>query len=324
MNRRIVDHAHAQRAALTMAIWVPLAIVVACVVVVFADGLANGGLVHWGPTPTDTTHWWVPATLISAIGLPVIAGIGFFLTRATRMTGMNSWMPAICLGLTVFHCLGLGVGPVLFGASLATAIPILVGFALGVVVALVIWAFLPQEAPAPAAVERADAVPVKPGDVMAWTGRISPPAALIALLIGVILITLTAGTILILTLHVRGAMLWILSIVFFIVLITTAEFRVAAGPAGLTVRSVVGWPSFRIPTTEITRAGVVDVDPLADFGGWGLHWVIGRSGKGRLGIVSRRGAALEVVRQDGRSFVLTIDDASTAAAVLETYAKEKA
>ncbi|MCL2653690.1 MAG: hypothetical protein FWD63_07910, partial [Propionibacteriaceae bacterium] len=257
-------------------------------------------------------------------GLPVIAGIGFFLARATRMAGMNAWMPAVSMGLTVFHSLGLGVGPVLVGASLPVAVPILLGFALGAIAALLTWWLLPREAPRPAAVESARAFPMKRGEVMAWTGRISPPGGLIAVLIIVVIITLTAGTVLTLTVHARGALFWILSIVFLVVLITTSEFRIAAGPTGLTVRSVVGWPSFHVPTTDITRAGVVDVDPLSDFGGWGLHWVIGRSGKGRLGIVSRRGSALEVVRQDGRSLVLTIDDASTAAAVLETYAKEKA
>jgi len=323
MNRQIVDHMSARRNALVMGVWVPLAIVATAVSVVYGAGVHDGGLVHWGPTPEGTANWLIPATLICAIGLPVIAGIGFFIARATRMAGMNAWMPAVSLGLTLFHSLGLGVGPVLFGVSTPTAIPIFAGFVIGVAASLLTWWLLPHETPAPAAVESARALPVKRGEVMAWTGRISPPAALIALLIGVVILTLMAGAILTLTVHARGALFWVLSIIFFVVLITTFEFRVAAGPGGLSVRSVVGWPSFRIPTTEITRAGVVDIDPLSDFGGWGLHWVIGRSGKGRLGIVSRRGSALEVVRQDGRSFVLTIDDAATAAAVLETYAKEK-
>ena len=323
MNRRIVDHASAQRAALVMAVWVPLAIVIAAAVVVFCVGTASIGLVHWGQTPASTAPWWVPAALIGAIGLPVIAGIGFFLARATRMAGINAWMPAVSMGLTVFHSLGLGVGPVLFGTTLPAAVPILVGFALGVAAALLTWWLLPQEAHQPAAVESAHTFPMTRGEVMAWTGRISPPNGLIALLISVIVITLATGAVLTLTVHARGVLFWILSLIFLVVLITTSEFRIAAGPSGLTVKSVVGWPSFRIPTAEITRAGVVDVDPLSDFGGWGLHWVIGRSGKGRLGIVSRPGSALEVVRQDGRSLVLTIDDASTAAAVLETYAKEK-
>jgi len=324
MSRRTVGHADARRAALVAAVWVPLAIVVAAVAVVFGAGVNGGGFVHWGSASDGTAPWWVPAVLIGAIGLPVIAGIGFFLARAARMAGMNAWMPAVSVGLTVFHCLGLGVGSALFGASLPTAVPILVGFALGAVAAALTWWLLPQEAPAPATVQPASAFPVHVGEVMAWTGRISPPAGLIALLIGVVAVTLIAGAVLVLTVHMRGAMLWILSTIFFVVLITTSEFRIAAGPAGLTVRSVVGWPSFRVPAAEITRAGVVDVDPLSDFGGWGLRWVIGRSGKGRLGIVSRRGPALEVVRQDGRSLVLTIDDASTAAAVLETYTKEQA
>ena len=49
--------------------------------------------------------------------------------------------------------------------------------------------------------------------------------------------------------------------------------------------------------------------------------MIGPRGKGRWGIVTRRGSGLEVVRRDGRSIVVTVDDAGTAAAVLETYAR---
>jgi hypothetical protein len=41
--------------------------------------------------------------------------------------------------------------------------------------------------------------------------------------------------------------------------------------------------------------------------------------RGRWGIVTHRGPGLEVVRRDGRSIVVTVDDAGTAAAVLETY-----
>jgi hypothetical protein len=62
---------------------------------------------------------------------------------------------------------------------------------------------------------------------------------------------------------------------------------------------------------------------MADFGGWGFRWVIGPTRKGRWGLVTRRGPGLEVFRHDGRSIVVTVDDAGTAAAVLETYAKKQ-
>lgn len=63
------------------------------------------------------------------------------------------------------------------------------------------------------------------------------------------------------------------------------------------------------------------LDPLADFGGWGSRWVIGTNRKGRWGIITRRRPCLELFRHDGRFIVVPLDDAGTAAAVLETYAK---
>jgi hypothetical protein len=104
-----------------------------------------------------------------------------------------------------------------------------------------------------------------------------------------------------------------------VVLLVTAQFVVTAGPRGFIVRSALGWPRLSIPAVSLAKAGVVQIDPMADFGGWGIRWVIGPSRRGRWGIVTHRGPGLEVVRRDGRSIVVTVDDAGTAAAVLETY-----
>ena len=58
------------------------------------------------------------------------------------------------------------------------------------------------------------------------------------------------------------------------------------------------------------------VSPLAEFGGWGYR--VGRGG--RVGVVLRTGEGLQVERSGGRSFVVTIDDAATGAALLNTLA----
>jgi hypothetical protein len=104
-----------------------------------------------------------------------------------------------------------------------------------------------------------------------------------------------------------------------VVLLVTAQFVVTAGPRGFIVRSALGWPRLSIRAGSLAKAGVVQIDPMADFGGWGIRWTIGPNRKGRWGILTHRGPGLEVVRRDGRSIVVTVDDAGTAAAVLETY-----
>lgn len=89
-------------------------------------------------------------------------------------------------------------------------------------------------------------------------------------------------------------------------------FVVTVDREGLTVRSVLRWPRYRVPLDEVVRADVTHVSPLRDFGGWG--WRVGRDG--RVGVVLRRGEALQVTRTARRSIVVTVDGAATAAGVL--------
>ncbi|MGH7920375.1 MAG: hypothetical protein ACREQM_10575 [Candidatus Dormibacteraceae bacterium] len=326
MTDRIVDHATARRAALIAAIWVPLAIVVASEAVMIGVGASAGHdlIVHWGRASDRTGPWWTYAILVAAIGFPVIAFIGFFIARATRMAGMNAWMPAIAVGITMFHAIGMGVGSVVLNASpLAPALPLAGGFVLAVAAALLTWWLLPRENPAKTGIEATDALPVKPGEVAAWTARVDLPAWFAALIATAAAVIIVLGLFLLLT---RGSRFWSMFLVpalLLIVLLATAQFVVSAGPRGFLVRSTLGWPRLRVPATDIAKAGVVQVDPMADFGGWGIRWVIGPSRKGRWGVVTRPGPGIEVVRRDGRSIVVTVDDAGTAAAVLETYAKEQ-
>ena len=327
MSHRIVDHATARRAALVATIWVPLAIVVAAEIVVVGVGATGRSrlITHWGAGAERTGPWWTYAVLVVAIGLPVIALMGFFMLRATRMAGMNPWMPAVAVGITVFHTVGMGVGSVVLNASpLAPALPLAGGVVLAVAAASLTWWLLPREAPATGSVDAADALPVRSQEVAAWTGRVELPSWLVALITTAAGLLLVLGIFLVLT---RGAHLWPIFLaptLLLVVLLVTAQVVVTAGPGGFLVRSVVGWPYLRIPAESLAKAAVVEVDPMADFGGWGCRWVLGPTRKGRWGFVTRRGPGLEVFRRDGRSIVVTVDDPGTAAAVLETYAPTRA
>lgn len=325
MTRRIVDHATARRAAIIAAVWVPLAIVVASLAVIIAVGVSGPSqlIVRWGPDQR-TGPWWTYAVLVAAVGLPVIALIGFFVARATRMAGMNTWMPAIAVGITVFHAIGMGVGSVVLNASpLAPALPLAIGAALAIGAVAATWLLLPQEASATEQVAPAPALPVRAGEVAAWTGRVELPSWFIALIAAIASALIAVGVLLLLTV---GPGLWFVFIapaLMFAALLTTSHFVVMVGPRGFLVRSAIGWPRLRIRAEELAKAGTVTVDPLADFGGWGIRWVIGPDRKGRWGVVTRGGPGLEVFRRDGRSVVVTVDDAGTAAAVLETYAQPR-
>jgi hypothetical protein len=326
MTGRIVDHATARRAALVAAIWAPLAIVVASEAVIIGVGATGSPrlIVHWGAGPDRTGAWWTYAVLVAAIGFPVIAFIGFFIVRATRMVGMNAWMPALAVGITVFHALGMGVGSVVLNASrLAPALPLGGGAVLAVAATFLTWWLLPREAPAGTGVEAADTLPLRPGEVAGWTGKVDLPAWFVALIAAVAAALIVVGVLLLLAVSWKAWPIFLSPTLLLVVLLVTAQFVVTAGPHGFVVRSAIGWPRLSVPVASLARAGVVPIDPMADFGGWGIRWVLGPSRKGRWGIVTRRGPGLEVVRRDGRSIVVTVDDAGTAAAVLETYVTKR-
>ncbi|MEV7671066.1 DUF1648 domain-containing protein [Streptomyces sp. NPDC088752] len=98
-----------------------------------------------------------------------------------------------------------------------------------------------------------------------------------------------------------------------------ARVRVTVDRRGLTVRpALVPRPRVRVPLDEVTGATVRDVDPLADFGGWGY-----RVRARRTGVVLRSGEALVVRRDSGREFAVTVSDAHTAAALLNTLVERR-
>lgn len=279
-------------------------------------------IVHWAGQ-VRRRPWWDYAFLVPAIGLPIIAGLGVVGARFTRTLGMNPWMPAIVVGVTVFHAVGLGIGLVVLNSSaLAPRLPLGGGLVLGVMAALLTRWLLPKEAPSPTPIESAAAIPVRIGEIAAWTGRTDRPTWLLVVSGLLAALGLTTGTLLAVTVGWPALPAFLVGAVSLSVLFACSEFVVSAGPAGLLVRSIIGWPRLRIRAADIATAGVIDVNPLAEFGGSGLRWVIGPRGKGRWGILTRQGAALEVIRHDGRSLVATIDDPATAASVLQKYAKE--
>lgn len=91
-----------------------------------------------------------------------------------------------------------------------------------------------------------------------------------------------------------------------------ARVRVTAGARGVVVSpGALPWPRVRIPLDGIESASHRPLSALGEFGGWGY-----RIRPGRSGVILRSGDALVVRRVGGREFAVTVDDAATAAALL--------
>ncbi|GGR52992.1 hypothetical protein WEB32_28410 [Streptomyces netropsis] len=92
--------------------------------------------------------------------------------------------------------------------------------------------------------------------------------------------------------------------------------RITADRRGITVTPTLApWPRLNVPLERIAEAGHRPVNPVRDFGGWGY-----RARPGASGIVLRSGDALSARLTTGSEFVVTVDDAATAAALLNALA----
>ncbi|MEU6349191.1 DUF1648 domain-containing protein [Streptomyces sp. NPDC047072] len=100
-----------------------------------------------------------------------------------------------------------------------------------------------------------------------------------------------------------------------------ARLYVTVGRQGLTVTpGRLPWPRIHVPLESMTDAPSRSVDAIGEFGGWGY-----RIRPGASGVILHSGPALVVRRTGGRAFAVTVDDAATAAALLNTLiARRKA
>ncbi|MGK5641204.1 hypothetical protein ACSNOK_23245 [Streptomyces sp. URMC 126] len=101
-----------------------------------------------------------------------------------------------------------------------------------------------------------------------------------------------------------------------VLLLALPGARVTVDRHGLTAAPL--WaprPRLRIGLDRVVSADGRTVDAFREFGGWGY-----RARSGRSGLVLRSGDALVVRLTTGGEFVVTVDDAATAAALLNTLA----
>lgn len=190
------------------------------------------------------------------------------------------------------------------GPSLVEVAVVVVGsLAIGAVAS---WAASALPARAPEPVGRVEPLDVSETAQVAWTRSLT-----VRWLVGLGVAMAVPGVVLVLLGQVGTGIVLVLSVAPVVVL---ARIRVFADRRGLTITyGWWSWPRTRIPIDRIAAATAIDVVP-AEWGGWGYR------GSVRLfrqaAVVLRKGEGILVELTDGRRFVVTIDDAATAAAVL--------
>lgn len=114
-----------------------------------------------------------------------------------------------------------------------------------------------------------------------------------------------------------AAILTAVALLLIALLATSVAFRVRVDARGLSVRSMLGVPRFRVAPQEVGSVAVVDARTLGVPGSWGIRVL-----PGRVTIVMRSTIGIRVTRRDGRIFFVTVDDAETGAALLDALATQ--
>lgn len=312
------DVRRARRAFLLVGFVAPIVIaaIALTLILIWLPELPEQVVTHWGSDGPDgfgsrDTYVWMQVFVgfgIPLLTLPVLAMTPDSWGPIARLVG------AISLGTAVLIAVGMA-GSVLIqrgsadGSGLGAVLAI--GFAAMLVFGVVGWFAQPRVTSVPRH-GRAARLTLASGERAAWFGTTAMGRP------GVILLTVAVLALIVVTVGVALAdsdAWWIMAavtILLIALIATTLVFRVRASADGLRVRSVTGWPRWNIPAADITGARAVQVNPMGEFGGWGLRFAV----DGRMGVVLRTGEALQVTRRSGRTLVVTIDDARTAAAVL--------
>ncbi|MEU5911136.1 DUF1648 domain-containing protein [Micromonospora sp. NPDC047527] len=294
--------------------------VAAAVALSWRGDLPDPVATHWGAQGSPDGFMSLGAFLWAGFGLGALLVLGF--GAVTTLWGQSAVSRRIGAATTIWVALFLalvqlgalhaqlgladarGAGDIGGAITLATVGSLLPA----VLVGLLLPGDPPQPAAAPVSPE-ASRVPLAASERAVWIGHTGAGPGIVLGAVAIIFLVTLAVIIGVWGLLIVAALLAGVFVGMF-------AFTVRVDETGLLVRSSAGWPRTRVPLDEVLRASVVQVHPLREFGGWG--WRVGRGG--RVGIVLRAGEGLLVERTGGRSIVVTVADAGTAAALLNTLA----
>lgn len=278
--------------------------------------------IHWGPTGEPDGFGPATTNLVLLLVFIVVYGVislivargkdGFSVTQKALL----ATAPFLAVLLTAVLAGSLVLQRGLEDATQAPSVlPLLgVGTVAGLVVGVGAWFLLPRTTQRVADEATVPTLQLGATERGAWIRRSGPSGAVQLFVIGtLVLVSAVAIVALVLSAPPLLAVIYggvLLLIALFVS--STVYWRVRVTDEGLEARSALGIPRFAVPLREVAEATVITVNPVRDFGGWGLRW----GGQGRFGIVTHAGEALEVRRTNGKSLIVTVDDASQAASLL--------
>ncbi len=314
-----------RRRTLLVGVLFPLALLVAALGVMLATlpALPDPVAVHWGPSgsPDGFGSPWLSFVLLPVVSLAYLV-LPLRVARAITTGPTLNQRLILCVGPFLVGLLGtLLAGSLVIQTGLEDArtgpsiLPVLaLAFAVGLVAAVATWFVLPPT-PELEPVPDAASLPARALTVderAVWVRRLAPRSRVLGVVL-ILLSVLVVGAALVLAIVQPWALLLLVIPIALIVFGYACSFwTVTADRHGVLARGGFGhWPVIRIPLAEIESARPIEVEPIGDFGGWGLRWA-----PKSTGIILRSGEALEVTRTGGRRLVVSVDGAAAPAELL--------
>jgi len=270
-------------------------------------------IVWWSSLPSDVaTHWDLSGDpnghLSRAVALAVLGGVSTALALGAAMRFRDLASPILAF-----------VGCVIGSASLSTVLAsrdepswttahlapgwIGLGLALGAGAA---WLYS-RSVSTPVVPSTGDrpTLALSDSERVAWIG-----SSVSQLLRVVAFALLVFGAISLFTLPEPGGVIILLAA---LLVANFASAHVTVSRAGLRTSGTFGWPRVTIRIDRIASADAIDVNPMR-WGGWGYRGSLRLMR--RAAWVTRKGPGVHVVLTDGKEFVVTVDGAEEAAAVV--------
>lgn len=196
-------------------------------------------------------------------------------------------------------------------------IEMLIGFGLALMVGVALGLTFRRRPSGPVPAEVSDTEPrllVDHQVMLAWTGTTTVPRVIWIILGVSALACLIPAVMSALAGSWSTAIRMLVTAAFVLTLGAAMAANVTIDGRGVRVRGIGVIPWVTVPLDQIAGASVKNVSPMGDFGGWGLR--VGLNGE--KGFVTSNGPALRVDQGDEPAVVITVNDAETATATLNT------
>lgn len=281
---------------------------------------------HWNLDGTADGFAGLPATIALVLGFGALfAALGFGLARAAAADpALTRAVAATVTGTVAFvtTLIVLATGSQRGLADAAAAAPpgtsllaaLGVGLALGAAAAAIPrWSRGPATPPA----AEAPRIPVGTDDLVVWTRSVATGNVTTSVLVAAIGLVAAMGVL---------TRLWILlglAVLLAVLVAATCSIRVTVDARGVTVAGMFGWPHLHTRLGDIASASVTDVAPLRHFGGYGYRMAVFGPLRGARGFVLRGGPALVLHRRDGARTLVVVDDAATAAGLVNSLVERR-